>query len=220
MGDLATMAKPLHVLQQKGSAFVWGTECQEAFERIKDRISSNLKLALYDPNADTYLNTDASGVGISAVLSQNQNGKEVVIMCKSHTLQPAARNCSMLEQEAYAIVWGTEAFEKFLWGRPFMIHTDHRVLQFLLQGPANAERTHWSSKLNRWAEHLSAFDYTVKHVKGSSNQFADALSRLPISGTESALPEPTKGITLKRIMAEGITLDMLQSATKNDLILQ
>ncbi len=59
---------------------------------------------------------DASGVGISAVLSQNQNGKEVVIMCKSHMLQLAARNYSMLDQEACAIVWGTEAFEKFLWG--------------------------------------------------------------------------------------------------------
>ncbi len=74
MGDLATMAEPLCALQRKGSAFNWSTECQEAFKRIKDRISSNLKLALYDPNAGTYLNTDASGVGISAVLSQNQNG--------------------------------------------------------------------------------------------------------------------------------------------------
>ncbi len=71
-----------------------------------------------------------------------------------------------------------------------------------------------------WAELLSAFDYTVEHVKGSSNQFANALSRLPISGTKSALPEPTNDITLNRIMAEGITLDKLQSATKDDPILQ
>ncbi len=115
--DLATIAEPLHALQRKGAAFVWSLECQKAFERIKDCISSSLKLALYDPNADTYLNTGK---------------KEVVIACKSHTLQPAARNYSTLEQEAYAIVWGTEAFEKFLWGRPFTIRTDHRALQFLL----------------------------------------------------------------------------------------
>ncbi len=36
MGDVATMAKPLCALQQKESAFIWSTECQEAFERIKD----------------------------------------------------------------------------------------------------------------------------------------------------------------------------------------
>ncbi len=102
--DVVTMAELLWVLQQKGAAFVWSEECQEAFQKIKDQIGDNLRLALYDPNAETFLNTDASGVGISAVLSQKQNGKEVSIACKSHTLQPAARNYSMLEQEAYAIV--------------------------------------------------------------------------------------------------------------------
>ncbi len=94
------------------------------------------------------------------------------------------------------------------------------MLQFSFQGPAKAEHTCRSCKLICWAERLSAFDYTVKHVKGSSNQFADALSRLALSGTNSALPEPTKDITLKRIVAEGITLDKLQSTTKDDPILQ
>ncbi len=80
----------------------------------------------------------------------------------------------MLEQEAYTIVWGTEVFEKFLWGRPFIICTNHRALQFLFQGLAKAECTCRSSKLIRWAERLPAFDYTVEHIKGSTNQFANA----------------------------------------------
>ncbi len=62
--DLATIAEPLRALHWKGVAFVWSEGCQRAFEKIKERISSNLKLALYDPNAATFLNTDASGVGI------------------------------------------------------------------------------------------------------------------------------------------------------------
>ncbi len=157
MEDLATVAEPLCALQQKGAAFVWSEECQGAFEKIKEKISGNLKLALYNPNAETHLNTDAFGVGISAVLSQKQNGTEVIVACQLHVLQ----------QEAYAIVWGTEAFEKFLWGWPFVIHTDHRVLQFFFQGPAKAEHTHWSSKLIRWAERLSTFNYSVEHVKDS-----------------------------------------------------
>ncbi len=77
----ATIAEPLRVLQQKGVAFVWSKDCQGAFKKIKERISSNLKLDLYDRNAVTFLNTDASGVGISAVLSQKQNGQEVIIAC-------------------------------------------------------------------------------------------------------------------------------------------
>ncbi len=79
---------------------------------------------------------------------------------------------------------------------------------------------HQSSKLIQWAEQLSAFDYAVEHVKGSNNQFADALSRLPLLDSESALPEPAKDIMLKRIAAEGITLSKVQSATEEDPILQ
>ncbi len=106
--DLAMVAEPLHVLQRKGTAFDWSKECQEAFERIKDMISSKLKLALYNLNAKTYLTTDMSGVEIFAVLSHRQDGHEVIIRCKSHMLQPVARNYSTLEQEAYGIIWGME----------------------------------------------------------------------------------------------------------------
>ncbi len=51
---------------------------------------------------------DASGVGISAVLSQDQNGCEDVIACASHTLQSAELNYSTVEQEALACEWGAE----------------------------------------------------------------------------------------------------------------
>ncbi len=78
-------------------------------------------LALCDPNAPTYLTTDASGVGISAVLSQDQEGREVVVACASHTLQLAEQNYSTVEQEASACVWGAEKFEHFLWGHPFTL---------------------------------------------------------------------------------------------------
>ncbi len=80
-----------------------------------------------------------------------------------------------------------------------MIHVDHQALQFLFQGPAKAECTCQKSKLIHWAERLSAFDYAVEHVKGSSNQLGNPLSHLPLESPESALLELTKDITLKRI---------------------
>ncbi len=113
----------------------------------------------------------------------------------------------------------TEAFKKFLGDLPFTILTDHRGLQFLFQDPSKAEHAHWSSKLIHWAEHLSAFDYTLKQTHlGLSNQFTYTLTHLSLHGIESALPELTKDITLKRIAAEGITLSKLQTATKDDSI--
>ncbi len=138
-------------------------------------ISNDLVLALYDPNAPTFLSTDASGVGISAVSSQTQERCEVAVACASHTLQPMECNYSTVEQEVLACVWGTEKFERFLWGRHFMLRTDHHILTFLFEGPAKAERMHRSSKLVQWAERLAAFDYDVQHMWCLDNAVADAL---------------------------------------------
>ncbi len=60
----------------------------------------------------------------------------------------------------------------------------------------------------------------VVHVKGTDNKFADAFSRLPLQNSETALPELSRDITLKRIAAEGITLSRLQAATKDDPVLK
>ncbi len=66
----------------------------------------DVSLGLYYLNAPTYLYTDASGVGISAVLSQEQGGQEVMVACASHMLQPAECNYSMVELEALACALG------------------------------------------------------------------------------------------------------------------
>ncbi len=52
--------------------FTWTEDCQKAFDGVKWAITADVALALYNPNALTFLYTDASGVGISAVLSQEQ----------------------------------------------------------------------------------------------------------------------------------------------------
>ncbi len=114
--DLATKAEPLRALGHGSNTFLWSDECQQAFDMVKRAIRTEMTLVLYDPNAPTFLTTDASGVGISAVLSLLQKGREVTVACASHTLQPAERNYSTVEQEALACVWGAEKFEQFLWG--------------------------------------------------------------------------------------------------------
>ncbi len=67
--DMATAAEPLCAIGRKGVTFNWDSACQKTFEEIKRMISNDLVLALYNPNTPTFLYTDASRVGISAVLS-------------------------------------------------------------------------------------------------------------------------------------------------------
>ncbi len=128
----------------------------------------------------------------------------MIITCKLNMLQPAPRNYSTLEQESYAIIWGTELFEKCLWGRLLIICTDHGALQFLFQGPTKAERMQRSSKLLvHWAELLSTFDYNIEHAKGTDNKFADVLSHLPLHNSETALPELSRDIHWSTLQPRG-----------------
>lgn len=65
-----------------------------------------------------------------------------------------------------------EEFHILLFGRHFIIYTDHLPLTFLF---TNAEPT---KRLQRWFESLANYSFTIKYIPGEENHIADALSRL------------------------------------------
>ncbi len=151
--DLATIAEPLRRLQRNEEPFEWMSDCQCAFDQLKQMIADGLKVYIYNPRSKTFLSTNANSVGLGAILMQMQDGKEVTICCTVHTLMPHERNHSTGECEVLAAVWGCEKFEKFLLGRKFTLCTDHSMLQQLLTNPGRDLGK--SSKFMGWAEHLS-----------------------------------------------------------------
>ncbi|XP_026223394.1 uncharacterized mitochondrial protein AtMg00860-like [Anabas testudineus] len=66
----ATIAGPLHRLTEKGKRFEWSSACTTAFQQLKAALADALVLALPDPQQPFILDTDASNVGVGAVLSQ------------------------------------------------------------------------------------------------------------------------------------------------------
>ncbi len=124
-------------------------------------IVDGLKVYIYNPRNETFLSTDASSVGLGAILTQMQDGKEVTICCSANTLTPHEWNYSTGECEALAAVCGCEKFEKFLLGRKFTLRTDHSALQQLLTNPGRD--LHKSSKFVHWAKCLSVFDYKSEY---------------------------------------------------------
>ena len=121
----ATIAKPLHELTQKDKAFFWSETCQKAFESLKTALISSPILAYSDAEGELILDTDASGVGLGAVLSQVQEGFERVIGYYSRTLTQTERQYCVTRRELLALVAAVKQFHTYLYGQKVTVRTDH-----------------------------------------------------------------------------------------------
>ena len=116
------------------------------------------------------LQTDASGEGVGAVLSQGEDDRPIAYF--SRKLLSRERAYSTVEKECLAIVLAIKHFKAYLMGKRFIIQTDHKALQWLHKfKEKNTRSTHWNLL-------LQPYNFTVEHWKGRQNANADALSRL------------------------------------------
>ena len=164
---------PLNLLLHKDQPWKWTPECQEAFQTLKGEIASRPISAYPDFSKPFRLYTDASNLGLGAILAQKQEGKEKIICCASRTLNNAETNYSTTKKECLAIVWGVQVFRPFLVATHFEILTDHYALQWLRSMKST------SAILHRWAAALEDYRFTILHRPGKLQGHVDALSRLP-----------------------------------------
>lgn len=171
--NFAIHAIPLHNLLRKDNPWSWTDECQDALDKLKNSITTGQVLVPFQRNKATYLYTDASGVGIGAVLKQEHGGEERAVAFFSKRLSAAQMNYSTSEQEALAIVAAIEHWKYYLDGHRFTIKTDHKPLTWL------RSITDKNRRLFNWSIKLSTYDYKVEYLPGETNREADALSRAP-----------------------------------------
>ena len=126
----AKVAAPLHALTRKSVPFEWTTNCQAAFEQLQQRLVEAQVLAYPDFTKDFVLETDASIVGLGAVLSQTQDdSKNHPVAFASRALSPAERNYAVTELETLAVVWAVSHFRYYLYGHNVTIFTDHSAVK-------------------------------------------------------------------------------------------
>ncbi|UYV64922.1 K02A2.6-like [Cordylochernes scorpioides] len=169
----ADIAAPLHRLTEARASFHWNEECDKAFRALKRSLCSSPILAYPQPGTNFILDTDASNLGIGAVLSQVQDEDERVIEFFSRVLTKAERNYCATRKELLAIIKAVEHFHKYLYGQNFLIRTDHAALTWLLR-MKNPE-----GQVARWLEKLQQYHFQIKHRPGRKHNNADALSRRP-----------------------------------------
>ena len=177
----ANVAKPLNILvsgenaNHKKAPIEWTEECQIAFDKLKELCTSTPILAYADYKKPFQLQTDASDLGLGAVLYQrDDNDHQRVIAFASHSLSNTERNYPTHKLEFLALKWAiTDRFHEYLYGGQFDVYTDNNPLTYILT----------SAKLDatsqRWVASLANYDFRIFYKSGKTNVEADALSRIP-----------------------------------------
>ncbi|KAK7089611.1 hypothetical protein V1264_025097 [Littorina saxatilis] len=169
----ADIALPLTDATKKSqpNKVIWTKPMQVALDTLKVKLSTEPVCKLPDFSVPFTLRTDASGVGLGAMLLQDQGNGMQMVACASKKLLPAERNYSTIERECLAVVWGVRKFGPYLYGKPFCIQSDHKPLEYLEGLKATNKR------LMRWALALQPYMYTIQAIPGRDNVGADLLSR-------------------------------------------
>ena len=123
------------------------------------------------------------------ILGQIQNNREVAFGYGGHKLNSAKHNYSATQRQALAVVAAIKHFQPYLYGRPYVVHTDHNALRWLMNV------TDPTGRLVRRSSFLQQYDFQIQHHAGKNNANADGLSRRPYCSTIADIDLPGLQIT-------------------------
>ncbi|CCO34403.1 Retrotransposable element Tf2 155 kDa protein type 2 [Rhizoctonia solani AG-1 IB] len=131
--DFSSVAWPLHNLTQKDKPWKWEDPEEHSFQELKRRVTHWPVLAHSDPSKPYFLETNASGVAMGAILSQqSEDGRLHPIAYMSKSFNDAERNYDTHNKELLAIIRALEEWRIFLEStpQPITVFTDHCNLEY------------------------------------------------------------------------------------------
>ena len=170
--SFAKIATLLYARTKKDAPFKWTPQCDDAFNHLKSLLAKApvLSYLRFGDGQEFILETDASTLGLGAILSQKQkDGSIHPITYSSRQLQRSEKNYGITELETLAIVWSLKHFRPYLYGHHCVLYTDHSACTSLL----NSAKP--SAKLVRWAMIVQELDVEIRYRPGKRNANADAL---------------------------------------------
>lgn len=198
----SSIASPLHTLTGVEKAYVWGDQEQLAFDALKQAVLTAPVLKLYDAKAETMLHTDASDLGLGAVLLQRDSSGDASwhpVAFHSRKFSAAEKNYAIHERELLAVVDSVKAWQHYLQHVSVLVKVDHEALKWFWAQPKLSPRQ------ARWVTLLQGYDLRIEYQKGCLNVVADALSRRP----DFAL--------CASVVFESSWLDLVKVAAKQDM---
>ncbi|GJZ29910.1 reverse transcriptase domain-containing protein [Tanacetum coccineum] len=165
--SMSPCAVPALLVPKHGGNFCMCIDCRAVNKiTIKYRLPVPQFDDLLDQLYGAKVECDASGDGISRVLSQNKRP----IAFFSEKLNVTKRKYSTYDKEFYAIVRSLDIWRHYLLPNEFILFSYHEALKYIngqhKLGPRHA----------KWVEYMQAFSFVIKHKAGSQNQVADAVT--------------------------------------------
>jgi hypothetical protein len=165
--DFSRIAKPMTELFKKGSKFVWGQKCEDAFHTLRQHLTTAPVLAQPNNGKPLDVYCDASGTGLGCVLIQDIR----VIAYASRALRPHEQNYPTHDLELAAVVHALKMWRHYLMGTHCNIFTDHKSLKYIFT------RADLNMRQRKWLELIKDYDLEVHYHPGKANVVANALSR-------------------------------------------
>jgi len=180
--DYRSIATPLNHLLKKDSIWQWTDEEKATFTTLKSQLIKAPLLAFPDFSLPFVLTTDASNLGLGAVLHQKHghSGKTQPIAFASRALNSAEKRYHTTDRELLSITWALRHFRELILGYQIEVHTDHSPLTSIFKGRDPHGRR------ARAIEVLAEFDVTIVYLPRKQN-VADTLSCAPLSDAHNLL---------------------------------
>jgi hypothetical protein len=197
--NYGAIAEPLTRLLRKG-AFQWLDKATGAFHALQQALTTAPIMQLPDFD-QPFVECDASGVGVGAVLHQGSGA----IAYFSRQIAARHAHLAAYERELIGLVQAVRHWHAYLWGREFIVKTDHYSLKYLLDQCLTTIPQH------QWISKLIGYDFRVQYKPGTSNTVVDALSRRDAGedGQSAVVSAPVFAV-FDELRAETATMASLQ----------
>ena len=165
--DFSRLAAPMTRLTRKEVKFDWDDRCEEAFQELKRRLTTDPILIVLDRGQGYIVYCDASNARLGCVL--RQSGR--VVAYGSHKLKNHEQNYPTHDLELLAVVFALKIWRHYLYRKEFEVYSDHNSLKYVF--------TQWDLNIgqHRWMEFLEDYDFTWHYHLGKANVVVDALSQ-------------------------------------------
>lgn len=173
--NLSSLTSNLRKLTTKDIQWDWLEIHLQEFNKLKKVLTKSPVLQYSDEKKLITLSVHSSKDGMGGVILQDQ----APVAYASKSLTETQQGYAQIEKKMLAIVFGCQRFHQYLYGKHFIVETDHKPLETIFKKPLNQ----CPLRLQRLRISLQFYNFTVKYKPGTQMYFADALSRASYNDT-------------------------------------